>query len=182
TLVGIFLSSAEGEPLFISDEIHARYTRLPAELCGLLPSVCSLEHWQATPDSGWRLWLRGREPTFTSELELTTRAGETERLQQRATRLLVGGRCLGIAGTLSVIGPTAGRTQRQHVGAIEPAHGALLDRLLGHAARFAQDLLRAGRLHDLCEVEDFLQGLATVALASQSGRSPAAGLACEQPA
>lgn len=169
-LVGIFLTSPAGEPLFISDQIHARYAQLPAALCGLEASICALEHWQQAPDSGWRRWLRGHAPAFTAELELTTRAGATERLQQRATRLLAGDQCLGIVGTLSLVEPGAGRLHRQWGVDLEPSLKALLDRLLGHATHFAQDLLRVGRLHDLGEVENFLQGLAAVALASQSVR------------
>lgn len=172
-LVGIFLASPEGEPLFISNQIHSRYTLLPLPLCGIEAPVCSLEQWQQTPDAGWRHWVRGRVPSFVAEFELTTRNGDTERLRLRANRLLAGDQSLGIVGTLSSLDPMAERlVHRLPVPENDSGLAVLLDRLLAHAARFAQDLLRVGRLHNLGEVEDFLQGLAAVALASQTARLP----------
>ena len=176
-LVGIFLTTAEGEPLFISDQLYARYQHLPEELCGLETAVCSLEQWRASPNTGWRQWLRGTAPSFSAALELITRDGTTEKLQQRATRLRAGERCLGVVGTLSLRGAEDERVLPLRAPGHEPSLQRLLEQLLSHAARFAQDLLQGGRLHDLREVDQFLQGLTAVALAA-----PATRLTTEVPA
>ncbi len=176
-LIGIFLTSAEGNPLFISNELSARYQQLPEELCGLEAPVCSLEQWRHSPNTGWRSWLRGSAPRFSAELELTTRAGSTEKLEQRATRLQVGEQCLGIVGTLSLRKTTTAQVHELRAPGGAPCLQDLLEQLLSHAARFAQDLLQGGRLHDLREVDHFLQGLTAVALAAPMGH-----LAASQPA
>ena len=130
-LIGIFLTTAAGDPLFISDQLYARYQQLPEELCGLETPVCSLEQWRQSPDTGWRSWLRGTAPRFSAELDLTTRAGATEKLQQRATRLMVGERCLGIVGTLSLRNADT-RVQDLRAPTGEPCLQDLLEQLLSH--------------------------------------------------
>ena len=167
---GVFLMAPDGELLYISDEIHDRYAKLPEPFGGHAPTLRAIDKPHQHGTFGWQAWLESGATRFEEMLALSTRSGERESVRVCATRLIANGRCIGIAGVLQ---------QHEHQSGfstvnapLDPTLAANFETLLANTAKLIRSLLHGGQLHDVGELESFLRAFTLAALRSQ----PALGI------